>query len=1096
MEEVLSSYADQGIDPTMADTQYEFVDTQARAGLSAMPLNIPIGGRGGGGRGMMLPSSSMAPADIGLYAGGASTSQINVMQQQMQSLTSSIQRLSQIIMEDSGRTNMSIRSLSDLQVQAQSQISRQQMSMTQAQMMNPAMFPYAPGLAYQTDPRAAAFRAPMNTRGSVALGKPQASFFSDLMMGSSWYRKNWYEPALAEDAFMSTLGSSQRMEERMLYAQNAVGSFGSSLGGSLVGGGLLAAGASKAIAPTLAKYGLSKIGGTFGANLAARGITTAVAPIIGGTIALGDTLLDAFGLPSISGTFAKGAEAVYGGTIGQYFTNLDMARDIQKSTRFVTGPMAGVSGQGLAMGRAGTVVSGLRKMQSRDYLLDTEDYFKIFTESANQGLLNNMGSEEQMLSQVRKISKNLRLFMRISGDPDFSNAIKAMGDLTRLGVSADKLQVAATNIYTYSKMAGITATQAQNLGKQGAFTFQNAGADMGVGYQAGVFSGAISRLMSQTGTMSTGLKAMFGGEEGASQSLTEIMGAFLAGPVSKMILPSLLKKSGGRLALDPEALKEILTKGMSMDTLRRKAHALFSGDPSAQRQYATNNMELFQQATESIGVEGVIKFIINQAAIANNESGGKLGYKGSIMQILGSDKAATLFAKAFNPTTVDSLNESLKKMGDINYFNSIAENRSENYTLNNIKRTIKTGYHKLIGQPMAFFARQKAEEMEIAREAEMGIVNLNRIPVSEEGIAALGRLNWTWKDSLVVQKNKNGLAPFGLSDIPQSDAGSKVLTDLKRMFSPDNIDKPLISALSETEKIAIDKKYTKDIDAGLVQSTYSAFQGTLLGGVSVDNLKDLKKQLGMTLNLKGLSPEYKEKVLDRALAKYISLAKKSDNEDARGWGKRADATVAEIAIAHTEKVTQLDEIVEERTNVSQSWFDLDPTMKDKYPQLLQLKRSNPEAFSALKRIISVEGAKPEKVKEWLDKFSTAKSPEALRVLQDELNSIKKMDAVLSVDSQEITPPLFTDVRKLMSKMMLPDEVFKESLTGLKGTDKLDLTNALLNNINKVVAAGVSLMQTKEVKEGVKEVGGTLNEIFDTANNASEVKIKNYRITAN
>jgi len=659
MEEMLQAYLDAGVDPTMAD--FNVQSAYNRVDPSAMGV--------GAGHIMAGGNASRVPTMSPLSNLSSVESMLNEkeLSNQMQSLRNAIKDLT---------------SMSKLQIDAQQRIANQQISMQQAQWRVPEAYSnFAPGLQYQTDSRSAVFRDQLTSGGLNLAQRPQASFFQDMLMSNTALRP-YYEPSFAEDPYMGVLNANRRMQERIDTAVRG----GTNLGAQIAGGGV--------------SWGLAKAGGSklAASALTRLGLGTAVAGPIGTVAAIGDIALDMMGLPSISGTVSKGVDAAWDATIGRHFTNLDMAKDIQKMTPFMVGTAAGASGQGLSLERSGRIVSSLNKMAASDIYLDKEDYLGIFQTSAQEGLLSQSANEEVMLKNIRSISKNLRLFMRVSGDPDYKNAIKQMGELYRLGVPQEEMGSAVKNIQNLSRMAGLNFEQTRVFGQQGAMIFQNAGANMGTGYQTGIMARAFGRATAQTGALSPSMLAQMGGEEGISQNLTEILGSYLGGPTGRLSIAGLLKKdASGRLSVDKEKVKNFTNGTMGVDDLLKSSERVLNSS-TAIADFAARSDQLANDVTQGLGPTAGINLILQSIKRVQKENP-FLSYEGAATAVLGQGRGYA-FTRMVNPRTIREMEEAERTANRQQSFNETQILKNERSFFNRMGRNISEFAYDAFGKPI------------------------------------------------------------------------------------------------------------------------------------------------------------------------------------------------------------------------------------------------------------------------------------------------------------------------------------------------------------------------------------------------------------
>ena len=689
-------YAQRGVDPTLASRDTDFVGSLTTKNPEYYAPQATGPRRGGS----LFQSDDMALS--------MASSNLNSVSNVVKNLSMSIERLMGVIQQNSAMSSTSISALASLQMQAQQRISSQQMPMQFAQYANPGAYRMAPGLEYQTNPSMAAFR---NSTGYGMTGygfRPGSSLTNDVVMTTPWLRNFMYEPSMAEDPYMSRLNASSRMQERWNTVANSAGTVGSQTAGAGIGW--------KAATMLAGRVGLGAI----------------ATPL-----AIGDMALDMFGLPSISGTVQKGAEAIYGATAGRYFNNLDMTRDIQRSTRFLTGSAAGLGGQGLSMARSAKVVSGLNKMQSSDWVMNQKDYFGMFTAASDNGLLNMSGNEDQMLKSVQGVSKNLRLFMRITGDPDYKNAIRMMGDLYKMGIPQGDLGAAASNISNFSRMAGLSMDQASKFGSQGAMIYQQAGANMGIGYQTGIMNRALTRSAVQAGMYSPGVLANLGGEEGVSQRLTEASGAFMAGPMGGLMSAGFLTSNGkGGYAIDQNKIAAFSGGKTNIESLVGQGHGIL-GQRGATEYFMTHRQQIMDSLSQQLGPQGQAMAQLQTIKYIMGKTG--LGYRGAAQASGMSAENALAFTSTYNSTNLPSFFEAQRTSQGMQEVNRLEVVRSGEMLWNRAIVGMKEGWQENVGFRIDRASAEHARRQEAEDQAAMGIVG-NTSRFNEASLRSLANL--------------------------------------------------------------------------------------------------------------------------------------------------------------------------------------------------------------------------------------------------------------------------------------------------------------------------------------------------------------------
>lgn len=184
---------------------------------------------------------------------------------------------------------------------------------------------------------------------------------------------------------------------------------------------------------------------------------------------------------------------------------------------------------------------------------NTQDVFRIAQESSQAGLMQGVGSPEQMASRVREVAKSLKAFMELANEPDVKNALQTMGSMRGMGLNLGQTMDAVSQGRAFARMAGTTF---QNLASQGGAigsqTFSSMGLSQGMGLTRGMFNQGIGTAMANRGVHSAQMMNLMGGAEGYAASNTMFSGGFLQMP---MMAPGMMSSNG---SLDPRAIQNMM----------------------------------------------------------------------------------------------------------------------------------------------------------------------------------------------------------------------------------------------------------------------------------------------------------------------------------------------------------------------------------------------------------------------------------------------------------------------------------------------------------------------------------------------------------
>lgn len=184
---------------------------------------------------------------------------------------------------------------------------------------------------------------------------------------------------------------------------------------------------------------------------------------------------------------------------------------------------------------------------------NTQDVFRIAQESSQAGLMQGVGSPEQMTARVREVAKSLKAFMELANEPDVKQAIQTMGSMRGMGLNLGQTMDAVAQGRSFARMAGTTF---QNLASQGGAigsqTFSSMGLSQGMGLTRGMFNQGIGTAMANSGVHSPQLMNLMGGTEGYTAMNTMFSGGFLQMP---MMAPGMMNAQG---SLDPRAIQNMM----------------------------------------------------------------------------------------------------------------------------------------------------------------------------------------------------------------------------------------------------------------------------------------------------------------------------------------------------------------------------------------------------------------------------------------------------------------------------------------------------------------------------------------------------------
>jgi hypothetical protein len=325
--------------------------------------------------------------------------------------------------------------------------------------------------------------------------------------------------------------------QNMATAETSAGfnSFGHSIGARFAG---------NAVGGAAGAYAGFKAGG-FGGMLAGGAVGMVGAEVMGAGRFAQNTFMRNFGMRDLN-------EASYASGISQL------------SRQFISGGADGDNGgQGFSYMASRRAARGLDDMANssgfrRETLnkFNTADVMKITQEGTNNGLMNGVGSPEQMRDRVRSLAKTLSSFMELAQDPDLRSAMQTMGNMQLQGLNQPQMLNAVRNGRAFARMAGTTFQQMAEVGGGiGAQTYQSVGLTQGLGFQSGMMNAGLAQSSINRGVIGSQLGNLVGGAQGLGAMNTMASAGFLQSPV---LAPAMMSHAGG---LNTGALQSLLSGG-------------------------------------------------------------------------------------------------------------------------------------------------------------------------------------------------------------------------------------------------------------------------------------------------------------------------------------------------------------------------------------------------------------------------------------------------------------------------------------------------------------------------------------------------------
>jgi hypothetical protein len=385
--------------------------------------------------------------------------------------------------------------------------------------------------------------------------------------------------------FDAALDRGQDMQAMAMMSAAERMRYGGNLGAAMVANRVAATGG--AVVGGAIGYGMGGAGGGLtGADIG----STAAQMFLTRPIAQSQMLqrtMGAFYRPSID-TLANGAQ-------------------IQLASRnFVSqGSELDISGRGLSSRAAMRVSRGLEGAAAQSQgRFNQQDMQNIMLAGAEEGLFDSAQSSDALIKNVKRVSKMLGTFSKITGDPDFRNNIRLMSQLKTMGVDLQNQDQFLSRISGNASMAGKSMTEAIQAAQGSGNAFQGAGLLQAQGIDAGVFGQGLATQMARSGGLSRAQRTRLGGTSGMADRFAEISQSQLAGGLDAF-LPYLVQRGeDGKLGIDQRKLRNFQSGSISMNEMLSQGA---SGMDAKTLQDLVNNMsDLRVQLADKLGPSGAL----------------------------------------------------------------------------------------------------------------------------------------------------------------------------------------------------------------------------------------------------------------------------------------------------------------------------------------------------------------------------------------------------------------------------------------------------------------------------------------------------------
>lgn len=233
-----------------------------------------------------------------------------------------------------------------------------------------------------------------------------------------------------------------------------------------------------------------------------------------------------------------------------------------------TGPLARAGGDGMTTRAGLDLTRELDGMAADSHLFNRADMDKITQLGFEKGLVGNSADVETMARGVKHLSEQIKLVMKIAGDPDIQNVMDQMGQLSRFGVKTTDMSDTFMQLKGAARVTGKSIQELmETSGAQGGFIYNQMGLGTGRGFAHGIHAETSVRHAANSGLFTAGQWQQMGGQSGAAQRQVQALAANEV--FMQQLMPAMMgvNESGG-LMVDQNRVDDILRTGDIGSALR------------------------------------------------------------------------------------------------------------------------------------------------------------------------------------------------------------------------------------------------------------------------------------------------------------------------------------------------------------------------------------------------------------------------------------------------------------------------------------------------------------------------------------------------
>jgi len=344
----------------------------------------------------------------------------------------------------------------------------------------------------------------------------------------------------------------------------------------------------------------------------------------------------------------------------------EMGASLQRMSQqwMLTGPQMHQQGAGFSRLSSLHLADQIRTMSTeRGFKAETgeafnrEDLMKITEQSGRAGLMDMEQGTEAVRNNLRQVSRVIRRFMQLTGDPDVVSVIREMGQMRAFGMSVNDMERAAQNMKSYARAAGVSVQGLQQMGGvPGAMTYTQVGLSAASGMEMGNYAFAAARQAVATGTYNPRELAMMGGVSGIAQRNVQAQAALTSMPLFGAAVGGYGQGGWGvnygQLAQVARGGQGGLgATGMVMGAVQNIGQAVAQGGIGALAEFPIRQRFLQEQAAQSMHPAQQMAMRFKMAMQTGQTLGlqGKAAFTTGARALYGDEVAEQMFMEARNP---------------------------------------------------------------------------------------------------------------------------------------------------------------------------------------------------------------------------------------------------------------------------------------------------------------------------------------------------------------------------------------------------------------------------------------------------------------